>query len=273
MRLPIPIFYDDKIYTDVDITEPETQVLTRAYESMKLGNAYKASLELVAGGIEAIYSNENDVIEDRAEIKKICSEMPYTSAETVCLLILADMTEEDVLVNLYTCPVCKKNNIPMYDPELGIDTRDRILDLEIVCMDNFENEITAVLKKPVELIDRKTKEVFHKVESITIKYPTIKDCIIACQNSGNSQSASTQIKIYQNAMIKINGEEIDRKFISVWGKVIFDKLKLKDLKQFGNAMQKYGIAKTIKKQCIHCGFEWPAVVDTSDFFVSGLLPE
>lgn len=270
MKLPIPVFYQDKIYTDVDTMEPETSTLTRAYEAMKSGNVFKASLELLAGSIETFYTQEGNQEDSRAEIKKICSHMPYISADTVCLIVLAEMNGDDVIEGLYPCPVCHRNNSPEYDPQYGIDARDHVSDLEIICQESPENEIFVQLKKPVNLINMKTGEIIHAIENMAIRYPTMIDCILAGQNMREGQETAVQIKIYMNALVKVNGQHVDKSFVSVWGKLLFDKIKAGDLRQIGNAMQKYGIEKKIKKQCQHCGKEWFAVVDTSSFFVEGL---
>lgn len=270
MDLPIPVWNKDKIYTAVDIMEPDTNTLTRAYETMKSGNIFKSFLEILSGSIETFYTQDGDQVEDRAEIKKICADMPYISADTVCLKVLVDMNEEDVIDGLYPCPVCHRNNQPEYDPEYGIDARDKVSDLEIINQETPNNEIFVQLKKTINLINAKTGEIIHAVDNITIRYPTLRDCIFAGQNMREGQETAVQIKIYTNALVKVNGQDLDKKFVSVWGQALFGKIKAGDLKQIGNAMQKYGIEKKIKKQCQHCGKEWFAVVDTSSFFVEGL---
>lgn len=117
---------------------------------------------------------------------------------------------------------------------------------------------------------KKTGEVLETVESFTIKYPVLNDCIIAGRNMREGQEIRVQINIYIQSIIKVNGQSVERKWGATWGKLLFEELYPSDIEQISNELQKYGLKKEIERICNNCGKVWEAPVNTSNFFVLGL---
>lgn len=274
MKLPVPIFFDEKIYTDVEYRRPKTGVITTTYEIAQKGNIFGAIVELINGCVKNITSIDGDVIENPAQIKKLIRSMPYNSAETLSIKIMASINGNDILEGVYNCPRCGKQNIPNYNPELGIDERDRVNDLKINYMkpEEFNNEIDVIPEEPVKFINEKTGEVIKSIESFTIKFPVMQDCILAGSNSIAGSELRTQFKIYIQSLFKVNDEIVQATWGRTWGKLLFDNLYPEDVSQIGDVLQKYGIDKRLKKTCQYCGRNWEALINTSNFFASGLQP-
>lgn len=269
MNIAVPIFSNERVYDQVEITKPKTGVIATTHEAAQR-NVFRGILEFVAGSIESITSVDGDVIENKTQIKKLCGLMPYVSADALALQIMATINKDDIIDGIYKCPRCGSQVVPEYDPSIGLDTRDRISDLAVTCMDEYHNEITVTLPEPVKLKNKKTDEVLHVIESFAIRFPTLNDCIVASQGIMEGQDARMQIKIYITALIMVNGESVEKKWTATWGKLLFDNLSVADMSQIGDVLQSYGLDKYVDRVCPKCGKEWRAPVNTSNFFASGL---
>lgn len=273
MKLPVPIFCDDKIYNMVEIKRPRTHVITKAYEAIQKGNLFRATLEFISGCIETISDGE-EIIDTPAKIRQLCFSMPYMSAEMIAIKSMSMINKDDVVEGVYSCPRCQTKYITEYDSILDIDNRDKISELEIINMpqENYNNKIEINLDEPIKLINKQTKEILQEINSFSIKYPTLKECINAGQNMQSGQEAKVQIKLYIDSLIEINKTIITKQWTATWGKIFFDNLYPEDLGKIGETMQKYGLKRTVKRECNNCGKVWEANINTSNFFVSGLQP-
>lgn len=272
MYLAVPIFVDDKIYNQVETKKPRTGVITAAYEKGVKGNIFRAMLEFTSGCIENITSTDGDVVENPVKIKRLCADMPYISAEVIAIKVMAEINEDDVVEGVYSCPRCGTKIITENDIELGVDSRDRISEIETVCMEETEynNTIVVELSDPVKINNTKTGEALEVIERFEIRYPTIQDCISAAENMQDGQEVRVQLKIYVNALLSVNGKPIDRKWIANFGKLLFANMYPKDMSPIGNALQKYGLNKVVDRVCYKCHKEWKAPINTSNFFALGL---
>ena len=272
MKLAIPIFDNDKIYNYVEIEEPRTKTIAKAYELAQKNNEYIAMLELIAGSIISIMSTEGDIIENKDIIKRLCGKMSYITADDVAIKIMLLINEDDNIEGLYSCPRCGNKIITENNYELGIDTRDKIRDLETICMqeNEYTNSIRIELDKEIIIKNNNTGEPIETINNFEIRYPMINDCIIARRGMREGQEIYIQLKIYANSLTKINDQEIDKKWIAMYGKILFDVMRTKDIEKISNELKKYGIKKTVRKECNNCYKQWDAVVNTSNFFVSGL---
>ena len=270
MDLPIPIFNGEKIYNIVEIKKPTTGVLTVTYEAKERGNNFKAVLEFVSGCIESITSLDGDVIDSKSEIKRLTGMMPYVSAETLALKIMALINEDDVIEGVYYCPRCGKQIVDEIESE--IDQRPRISELEVNNMDisDYNNEIFVSLDESIKFRNKDTKEIIEEIENFSIRFPTLNDCILACQGMREGQEVKRQLKVYANSIIKINKIEVNKKWIATWGTLLFSNMFPGDFKQISKVMQRYGLKQTIEKTCCNCGKVWNATINTSNFFASGL---
>lgn len=270
MNLPIPIFRNDKIYTSVDITKPRTGVITKAYDAaVYKGLNFKAMLEFVSGCIETIHSLDGESVSDPAKIKRICGMMPSTSAETVALKVMSLINENDYIEGVYICPRCGEKIITGDD---GItDTRDKVQDLEIINMEgNFENSIFVQLSEQVKIKDKRTGETLETIENFEVRYPTLNDCMNA--EEGQRNEITIALRIYCNALQKINGFDASAQWKGTYGMLMMNKIYPKDLSIISKAIKFYGIQKTKERICTECGKVWDAPLNTSNFFVSGLQP-
>ena len=275
MELAVPIFSEDgKIYDFVEIRKPKTKIITRAYEFVEKNNVFTAMLELLSGCVVSVTSMEGEIIDNPVMIRKLMGNIPYVSAEAVALKIIGTLNENDVIEGVYKCPRCGERIIGGYDSVLGIDTRDRVSDLAVTCLDkqNYINEIQVVPENPIKFFNPKTEEVLQEIESFAIRYPTINDCIIAGRGMQPGQEIRVQMKIYIQSLLKVNGKEINKSWTATYGQLLFDELYPDDMAQIGDALQSVGLSKTIDKTCNSCGKVWEASINTSNFFASGLRP-
>jgi hypothetical protein len=278
MQLCIPCFKDDKIYDRCEIIKPKVGIIGNTYEILQEKGEYPAMLEFISGGISSFFCTDNTIIENKEQIRAICRRMPYITAEVIALKIMSLINPDDWIEGVYYCPRCGEKIITGI--EYGEDTRDKISDLEIVNMgedDNeeinielYNNNIHVDLESHVKIMHAKTDNVLEEIESIDIRFPTIDDCIIGMQKYSNKKDIKRQFAIYSNCIKKINGEDVKIKWRRMWGEYIFDKMDSDDLSVIGKELQKYGIKKSIKRSCRECGKIWDALVNTSNFFVSGL---
>ncbi len=266
MELAIPIIRNDKVYNAVEIDEPDTDVIAKAYEYAQKGLIFKAIYEFVAGCIESISGDE--MVTEKKQIKRICGMMPYVSAEVIALEVLILMHENDYIEGVYPCPRCGDEVITGND---GItDTRDRIKDLERVKMEGLETSIFVELKKSVKIKNTRTGEILEEIFSFEIRHPTLNDFVLA--ENGQTNDVIIQSRAYCNALQKVNGKDIDTTWKSKFGMLLMRKSKATSKFVITQEMKKYGIQKNKERTCMRCSKVWEAPVNTSNFFVSGLQP-
>lgn len=274
MDLAIPIFQGDKIYNIVDILKPKTGTIATAYESMKKNNIFKALLDFIAGSVETIYSIDGESVNERGKIKLLCGLMPYQSAEAVALKVMAMINEDDAVEGVYPCPRCGKKIITDADDEYGLCVIEKISALEVICMNSgiYTNNIQITLNESVKIKNRQTDEILETIDDFELRYPTVNDCIMAGQNMRDGQEVRVQMKLYINAMTKVNGNEVDRKWKAIYGMPMFNNMDTLDQAKIGKAMLEYGLKKTVQRECPDCGKIWDSPINTSNFFASGLRP-
>lgn len=274
MKLPVPIFLDDRIYTDCEYRKPKAGPITTAYEEAQKGHVFSAMVEFISGGLKSLSDTNGNSIDNPVELKKMIKQMPYVSGETLAIKIMTTLNKNDVLEGVYQCPRCDKPHIDDFNPELGIDNRDRVDDLKIKIMDpeNYTNEIRIEPEEPVHLYNKNTGEVIQTINSFTVRQPTFNDCIVAGNNMIDGQEVRAQIRIYIKSLIRINDEPIEKNWAGIYGQLLFKNLYPEDIEAIGVELQKNGIDRRVKKICNHCGREWEPLVNTSNFFVSGLQP-
>lgn len=270
MNLPIPIFRNEKTYNMVDIQKPRTGVIAKAYDAaIYKGLNFKALLEFVAGCIETIYSQDGESESNSDKIKRLCGMMPSISAETVALKVMSMINENDYIEGVYFCPRCGEKIVTGND---GItDNRDKIDDLKIVNMDSpFENYIFVQLSESIKIKNQKTGEIIEQIDNFEVRYPVLNDCMNA--EEGQRNDVTIALRIYCNALQKINGIDVTGKWKGTYGMLVMNKVYPKDLAIISKAINNYGIQKTKERTCMECGKIWNAPVNTSNFFVSGLQP-
>lgn len=281
MQLCVPCFKEDeKIYDRCELLKPKTGVIGNTVEILQEKGEYPAILEFISGGIGSFTTIDDKIVEDKIQIRAICRRMPYLTAETIALQIMALVNPDDWIEGVYSCPRCHERIITGIDNDYDEDTRDRVSDLEIGIMgedengeinpDLYINNIHVDLQEPVRILHAKTDNVIEEIESLDLRFPTIDDCIIGMQKYSDKKDVKRQFAIYAVALKKINGEEVKIKWKRTWGEFVFSNMDTSDIAVIGSELQKYGIKKTIVRTCRKCGKVWEAPVNTSNFFVSGL---
>ena len=267
MDLAISIFRNEKVYTSIDIQKPRAEIIAKAYDAANKGLFFKSIFEFIAGSVETIYGNDDTIETDPKKIKQICGMMPFVSAEAVAMKIMCKLNKDDTVEGVYSCPRCHHKIITGTDGL--VDTRDKINDLPVIIMDsNANNEINVQLSEPIKIKNVQTGEVIEEINSFTMRYPNLNDCMIA--ENGQSNDVIIQLRMYCNSLLRVNGNEIDKSWIGSFGMLMFNRIWPEDLEKITIEMKRYGIIKTKKRECIECGKVWDAPLSTSNFFVSGL---
>jgi len=275
MRLPIPVFSKDGIYTDVEIEKPRGAVIADAKKAADSSDVYSALKIFVAGCVTSLLKDD-EIISDKAAINNKVAIMPYKTAEYLAtrIMLLYD-PDMDAVEGFYPCPRCGNKIKAEYikDGEVEIDTRDYISNLPTLVMENPTEFITIQLTDPVIIKNKQTGEIKEKIESITMRWPTLTDCIVAGRKVNRQDIVRMQFAIYVEAMTAVNDIPVDNKWKSVVGMMIFENIKnvKEDLGKLNQIVNQYGLQQKIKKICNSCGKEWETDINTAGFFVSALL--
>jgi hypothetical protein len=270
MKIPIPIFDGNSIYTDCEIKKPKGGDLATAQEVLQQGESFRAIAAFLEGGINS-FSGEKGEVVDRGQIKGLIKRLPYRSAEFLCLKILLLLGTEDGIEAIYQCPRCKKSLIAELNQLTGVDTRNFISEFTINNMEDITPTFRIALTESIDIIDKRDGTLLDSYMAIDLQWPTLEHAMRASAKFGDSQAIRRQYAIYTEALTKINDEIVTEKIRNQWGMYIFEHMDTRtDLKAVSDMIQKYGVDQTVKKHCPACGKDWSAVVDTSNFFVSGL---
>jgi hypothetical protein len=264
MRLPIPFEWSGQVIREVEVGAPKAGLLADTREVADQGKMHAAMYTLAAGSIL-----DAEGITDRNEIKRMTRDMPYRSAEFVALSAVLTISPDDGFEGVYVCPRCGEKIITEYNPEN--DTRDFVSDLEVGVLE--EPELFSLdLDVPVTFTSQ--GEVIDEVRSMELRYPTMADCMAAERRAAGKDAVRLQFAIYAQALVSVNGKQINDTWKVGFGTQMFDRLDVKtDLRALSEAMGRYGLQSEIEKRCISCGKVWKAPVNTSNFFVSALRSE
>lgn len=271
MRLPIPIFKDGEVYKEINLVKPKNKVLADTKKISDTGDFYSGIKAYISGCTESLISDKETVTDFR-HISSIIMDMPYRSAVFIAVQISLLLDPEDGVEGIHRCPRCHKVIIAELTEEK--DTRDFIRDLTVTYMeDHYVNEFTVTLKEPV-VIKVKDEGELLTVESMTFRYSTLKDCIIAFNEVGLKDEVRFQNSIYANSLLKVNNETVDEKFIRRYGTFIFENIQdvKNDLGAIKVKMEEFGLSDKVKKICTNqeCGKVWYSRINPSNFFVSAL---
>lgn len=289
MRLPVPIFSKEKIYTEGEVDAPEAGLIASTLNVMeKTRDDYTALLTWISGCIKSLKTQEGDVVEEPARLKQIIRKASYKTAEYATIQSLLQIHDDDEIEGIYNCPRCSEQIIAekiTEDGDVISDTLDYVSQFPVLFMgtteeddlpDNYEydgaelsNEVIHTFEKPPTI---KTGKGEVEVVSIEFEYPTIQHCINAFQKTGQRDKSRLQFQIYVEALTKVNGEEVDSKWKNTYGMQIFNKIRgvRGDLSEIFRKGGKYGIDNRVHKTCHNCGKEWKEKVNPMLFFASAL---
>lgn len=264
--LAIPVFHHDSIYTTVEIKEPSPGALADTRKEAETGAYYKAIHKFLAGSIASYHTDNGTVVDDPAKIAVITRYMPYVSADTLSLAVLADLNDDDLFEGVYHCPRCGHQII--CELKGDDDTRDSLSDLPISIMDDPIATFPITLSAPVVI--QKRQEV-DEISTLEIAHPTLDHCIKAASKVPSSDKGRRQLRIYAEALVTVNEQPITDPWRNNWGMHIMLNASMKhDIKRIAHEVNKYGVDPRIDKVCPNCGKEYKAQVNTSNFFVSAL---
>jgi hypothetical protein len=279
MQLSIPIFRDGGVIIDkAEYKKPKSGALANTLEIMENQGEFHAILDLISSSIVSMETIENKVIDNIEQIRGNCRRMSYITAEVMAIKIMLLLNKDDWVEGVYRCPRCRKEIITGTGE--NEDKRDKISDLDIVNMgenedgeinpDEYNNLIHVDLVEPVKIMHGKTDNILHQIDSIDIRYPTLDDCIEGAQKYPARKDVKRQYAIYAESLMKVNNEDVKVKWKKTWAEYVINRLDPDDIGVITEALNKYGLNRYIKKTCRHCGKEWSAPINTSNFFESGL---
>lgn len=277
MEMPIPCFVQDKVYQNIEFKKPTPGIIADTKKLAEENQYYQAMHHFIAACTTGISEAGGELVTDRTRIKQIVSEMPYRTADYLCVQIMLLYHPEDGIEGVYPCPRCNKDNMAEVDDRRGIDTRDHIHDLEIRMMGKkLESDFQVKLSESVKLKIKNSgneEEDYEHITDFTMRWPTLSDCIKASMRVGTRDNVRLQFNIFGEAITKMNGTEVDAKIRQRFGAFIFENLPdASDMTAVNEQIKRFGMDTEVPKNCIHCGKGWRATVNTANFFASGLLP-
>ncbi len=264
IQLAIPVFYNDDIFTHVEIQEPSPATLADTQKEIeKTGNYFKAIHVFLSGSIMSYHGKS--IIDNKQQIYAITRLMPYTTASMLALDVLVDLNDDDFFEGVYHCPRCGYKII--CEKAGDEDTRDAISSLHRTYMEEHSNRFGVDLIKHATLVKGEETE---EITSIALHYPTLSDTIAAFSKIPTSDPVTRQYQIYVEAIELINGEAKPDAWKANFGLLTIQHVSIKDIRKIGNEVRRYGVDEHIEKTCSECGKVFRARVNTANFFVSAL---
>ena len=266
IKLPIPVMFNGKILRDVSIKSIKTSVVADTSRVAQKGDTYRAIQIFVAGGLESIGD-----ITDRQTIMNAVGCMPYKSAWYLSVKTIMQDEKDDGVEGLYVCPRCGEKKVCEFNEESQLDTRDFITDLKIKYLESDNLSIKYDLESPIIIKDEDGRS--EEISSLEFEYPTLNHCSQAFNKQGNKDEIRLQLAVYVEALTKVNEQEIDRKFKSSFGMLLFEQMSRTDIQKLSALIDKFGMETKVRKICNKCGKEWDVNLNTANFFGSALLSD
>lgn len=274
-KLPIPIFYKDKVFTHVNIEEPESGTLADAHKIASTGDHFISTKVLLSGTIKEI-SNADSAIADIKVIRLIIPKIPWNSCEFILEEAMLLMDEEaNYIEGIYKCDRNGCGHIQyaekIIQDDIVIDTRDTISQLKINYYEENNNNIFIQLEKPTILVNEIDKSVLATIENFDMQFPTLENCITAYAKYGDADRTRMKFGIWLEAITKVNGEYVDNKWKSLYGMPFFNHIKkAQDLKKITLATNEYKRVPYLEKTCPKCSRRFKPLINTTGFFGSAL---
>ena len=268
MNLYIPIKYKDKKYTSFELGKLKAGVIADATEEMGKNGSFAGMLKLVSGTLKSLSTEDGEEI--TKDFDAIIKRAPIQTVEIISLKALTQDNDEGIEI-ISTCPRCKNKKIYEDVGEEGDSDYEKnalhFADLEILSYDG-EQKIHVDLEEPIQI--KSKGEVLVEVTDIDFRYPTLSDAIRGNKKVSDNKDARKLYAIYSQAIIHVNGDDVDQAFISSWGIWVLEKMCISDIEKISKAMKACGIKKTVKRECLKCEKKWSDPVDISGFFETGL---
>src|SRR5271157_4760882 len=228
MRLPYPARIKDVLYTDFEIDAPTVDTIAKTRNLTEQGKFFPAMRPFVEGSVTEFRTSTGEIINDPISMKGIVPKIPYKSIEFISLqAMLAHFGDDDGVEGIYPCPRCGKEVLAEYSESDGmiVDTRDKLSDLTVNYYEDENSIIHLQLTTPVEIMDKKEKEIIMTVKDMDFEFPTLEHCINAEAKVGMKDAIRLQIAMYVECMVKVNGEDVDHKFKNQFGSHILGNIR------------------------------------------------
>jgi len=277
IRLAIPIFHSDAVYTTAEIRKPTGKALADTRKASDSGDFFSALRVFLGGCIESFTTKEGQTVVDKVALKSLIPKLPYKSAEQLAISIVSlhNSDDDDGIEGVYYCPRCQHKVISQYlmSDGIEIDTRDFISQLTTGYYDGDTGMFTVDLSENVVIKNATNGEVLEEIESFEMRFPTLEHGISAYQRYGGNDDIRLQFAMFAQSLVSVNGVEIDSRWRNNFGMILFEGIKdtKVDLgKKIIQNINTFGVISTVRKNCPNCGKEWLAHISTSNFFVSAL---
>ena len=250
MKLPIPFELNGEAVDDLIVAPPKAGALADVQRLFDDGRSYAAVSSLVASSLVGV-----------EHPKIMVQAMPYRDAEYLALSAILMISPDDGFEGVYTCPRCGKVIIRELTPD--DDTRDFVHELEIKYLDEPAN---IVMDLEDEVTFKSGGELIEAISSLEMTHPTMRHCEKAEQMVGSKETMRTQFALYGQALIAVNGIEVNKQWKGAFGAMTFERMGTRDIAKLSDLVGEYGMRRTIERTCLSCGKVWMAGVNTSGFF-------
>lgn len=265
INLPIPIFYSGKIYKTVEYKNVTAGTLADTRQAIQGGNSYKALKVFLENSIISI-----EDITEKSEIKHLVGYMSYRTAYLVAIKILLLSTINDGVEGIYVCPRCDHQIIAEYNEDPELDTSDHISSLEIINMDNEYEIENYDLEYPIGSNFSNIPDSLLKIESVSVKFPTLNHCIRASSVLGEKNDVQLQMEIIGNAIVKLNDIEVTKQLRDRYMGTLLKRMAISDFKNLNEKLNKFGLQELIVKTCPECDKVFKVPLNTANFFALSL---
>lgn len=278
LKLPIPIFMNGNVYNEMETRRPTPGVLADTKKTAQTGDYYSAISTLIWGCCECVFNQDGNEITDKVGLKSLLRHLPYKTAEYIAIMVMVSLDPtDDGIEGVYSCPLCGHNIVCeciMEDGQIVIDTRDFIHNLKIKFQDVPQENFIYNFTEEVVIKNAVTGEPLETIRDIMIKHPTLVHCTTAFQKYGKRDEMRTQFGIYSEALIAVNGYEIDNSWRSRFGMLMFENIPNTKIDLIGitRKINEFGIDKRVEKECPSCGKKFRQIVNTSNFFAFEVEP-
>jgi ssDNA-binding Zn-finger/Zn-ribbon topoisomerase 1 len=268
IQLPIPIYKDNEVLSKfIEIKKPNTGCIADTKKIYDSGDQYGAIHHFVSSCTEEVYT-ETGSITDKGLIKSVVRNMPYRSAEYAFIQIMLLRHSDDGVEGVYYCPRCGHQVVCEAKKEGGLlvlDTRDFIHKLPVTMIEGLSN-IDYTMEYPIEISTTEGK-LLTSIESLVMRHPTLGDAIMGVKRADRKDDLRSQFGIYVEAIVSINGVDIDNSWRNNYGMIAFDRIDPDtDLIQLTKKVNEFGIEKRVERTCPNCSKTWRSIVNTSNFF-------
>ena len=261
--LPIPYAHRGTVVRGIAVARPTAGDIATVARLAADGDAYAAMSAFVVGGT-ALLTTDAGSLSSRQERMDAVRDMPFANINWCIVEVLLGLGCRDAIEGAWDCPRCGKTLV--VDEESG----EKISALPVRKQgDGDPQTVKVALLVPVQVTSDKGEVVEH-AESMEFRFATMTDCSRAAKRVGSNDAGRLNLEILRNSLLAVNGAAVTEKYRGEWADVVLSRLDTSDLRAIGREASRYGYEDSVERECAKCGKRWPAPVDVTGFFVSGL---